>query len=133
MKRSVLALVIGAAVFGSVYGLAAPSGASSPMLGTGISAVSACQKESIGVSFALSYVDGTSSPGYLATKVTLNDLNTTGGGCGGGSFTVALMGKGDTPIAEQAGIVPSSGTTASVVFPGVSVMDVVGVRVTISG
>ncbi|MFN2640598.1 MAG: hypothetical protein ABR548_01695 [Actinomycetota bacterium] len=124
LRRWVIALVVGGTTFGGVYGFAAPAGTRFATLGRGRSPISACQQESIGVSFA---------PTGSAMTVTLTNVNTKPGGFGGLSFMVALLDKENAPIEKQSGMVPRTGTTASVAFSSVNAADVTGVQVTIAG
>lgn len=73
MKRIVMAVAIGAVVFGGIFGLAANLGVSSDTLGAGTSAVAACQTAPVSVSYTPTY-DATGTAGYRATTVTVDDL-----------------------------------------------------------
>ena len=129
MKRMVMAVAIGAVVFGGIFGLAANLGVSSDTLGSGTSAVAACQSTAVRVSYTPTY-DATATAGYRATSVTLGDL---AAGCLSKSFKVTLTGAGDASLGEQTGTTPSSGTSHTVSFSGVAASAVTGVHVTIYG
>ena len=134
MKRAIVALLVGAAVFGGVYGLAATLGVSSQSLGAGSSVVAACQAGTVSVSYTPSYSQSATA-GYRATTVTLGNLDTSSSGCGGKDARVTLTGPSgsNASLAEQTGTVPSTSSTLSLTFSGVSSSDVTGVHVVISG
>ena len=134
MKRVLLASLIGAIVFSSIYALAASLSVSSSSLGAGNSVVSACQAGTVNVTYAPSYGSGAPA-GYRATTVTLNGLDTTAGGCGGRTAKVTLTGPAasNASLGETTGTVPSSGTTMDLTFSGVNASDVTGVHVVIAG
>ena len=58
MKRMAITLIIGVAVFATVYGFAASLGVSSDTLGAGNSAVAACQAGVLSVSYSPTYNAG---------------------------------------------------------------------------
>ena len=132
MRRALLALAIGAAVFGGIYGLAASLSVSSATLGAGTSAVAACQAGSATVSYTTAYASG----GYKATTVTVGSLDETSGACGGKDIKVTLTGPGASTasLGEQTATLPTgAGTTQAFTFSGVNASDVTGVHVTITG
>jgi hypothetical protein len=134
MKRALLALAIGAAIFGGIYGLAASLNVSSSTLGAGSSAVAACQSGTVSVSYATTY--NASAPGYQATTVTAGNIDETAGACGGKAIKVTLTGPGvsNASLGEQTATLPTgSGTTQAFTFTGVNASDVTGVHVTITG
>jgi len=133
MKRGITALVVGATLFASVYAVAAGLSLSGGTLGAGSMAVSACQAGTVSVAYTPSY--NSSVPGYQATTVTLGNLDTSSGGCGGKAARVTLTGPGasNASLGEQTATVPSSGTTMDFTFSGVKASDVTGVHVVISG
>jgi hypothetical protein len=134
MKRVSIALAVGIAVFATIYGLAASLGVSSESLGAGSATVAACQSGTLTVSYAPTYNPG-APVGYRATTVTIGNLDTGAAACGGKAIRVTLTGPGGgaASLGEQTGTVPSSGTTMSFSFAGVSASDVTGVHVVISG
>lgn len=130
-RRGVVAIGIAAVVFSGVYGLAASLGVSSGTLGAGTSTVAACQAGTVSVTYTSTYASST--PGYQATTVTLGNLDTTSGACGGKAVKVTLSGAGDASLGEYTGTVPGSGTTLSMTVAGVSAESVTGVAVAIAG
>jgi hypothetical protein len=132
MKRAILAVTLAAIVGAGVYGLAASLNVTSGTLGAGTATVAACQAGTINVTYTSAY--SASAPGYQATQVTLNGLDTSAGACGGKAFKVTLTDSADAVLGTEAtGTIPSSGTTASSTFTGVAASAVEGVHVTIAG
>jgi hypothetical protein len=113
MKRMLIALGIAGVMFGGVYGLAASLNVSSATLGAGTAAVAACQSGTVNVTYTPTY-SATATAGYRATDVT-------------------LTGTSDASLGEQTGTTPSTGTTHTMTFSGVSAAAVTGVHVTIYG
>jgi len=135
MKRALIALLVGASLFGAIYALAAGLNVTSSTLGAGSAAVAACQSGTVNVTYAATY--SSSSPvGYRATTVTLNGLDETAPACGGKDVKVTLTGPGasNASLGEATGTIPTgSGTTYSLTFSGVSASDVTGVHAVIAG
>jgi hypothetical protein len=133
MKRTMIGLLIGGAIFAGVYGFADSLNITSNTLGAGSSVVAACQTATINVSYTASY--SSSAPGYVATTVTLNNLDETAGHCGGATAKVTLTGPGgsNASLGEQSATLSTgSGTTQNLTFTGVKASDVTGVHVLIS-
>jgi hypothetical protein len=135
MKRAMIALGIGAAVFATVYGFADSLNVTSASLGAGSSAVAACQTGAVNMIYTPTYQSGL--PGYEATTVTVNGLDLTSGHCGGKAIRVTLTGPGasNASLGEQTATLPTSGvtTTQAFTFSGVKAADVTGVHVVVSG
>lgn len=136
MKRAALAVVVGVAVFGSVYGLAASLGVTSRTLGSGSSVVAGCQATQLTVAYAPVY-DAT-LPGYKVGVVTVTGLDTTSAtNCATKSFKVTLTGTANASLGEISGTTPGSGTSFTADFtsnnPIVSAANVTGVHVLITG
>jgi len=134
MKRALVAVLTGAVVFAGVYGLAASLGVTSDSLGAGSSAVAACQAGSVSVGYTAAY-NSAAPAGYRATTVSVGNLDTTAGGCGGKAIRVTLTGPGasNASLGEQTGTVPGSGTSMNFTFSGVNASDVTGVHVVVAG
>lgn len=131
MKRTLIALLIGAVVFFGVYALAASLGLTADTLGAGSTAVAACQSGTINVSYTATY--SATAPGYQATTVTLNNLDETSGHCGGATAKVTLSGASNASLGEQTATLPTgAGTTQAFTFTGVKASDVTGVHVLIA-
>ena len=134
MRRWLIALLVAGCMFAAVYGLAASLGVSSNTLGAGNAIVVACQSGTVNVSYGPSY-SAVATAGYRATTVTLENLDTSAGACGGKSYRITLTGPGasSASLGEQTGTIPTSGTTATATFSGVNASDVTGVHVAITG
>jgi hypothetical protein len=131
LKRALVGAGVATAVFGGVYGLAASLSVNSDSLGAGSSAVAACQAGTVSVGYTSTY--SAAVPGYQATNVTLGNLDTTAGGCGGKAVKVTLTGAANGSLGEYTGTVPSSGSTMSLAASGISASSVTGVHVVIAG
>ena len=134
MKRVILALMVGAIIFGAIFALAASLGVSSNTLGAGSSAVSACQTGTLTVAYTPTY-SAAAPVGYQATTVTVGNIDTAAGACGGKAIKVTLTGPGasNASLGEQTGTVPTTGTSMGLTFTGVAASDVTGVHVAITG
>jgi hypothetical protein len=134
MKRVLITLAIGGGVFAAVYGFAASIGVGSETLGAGTSSVAACQAAALAVSYTPTYNAGV-PVGYRATTVTIGNLDTSVGACGNKAIRVTLTGPGasNASLAEQTGTTPTSGSTQTFNFSGISASDVTGVHVVITG
>ncbi len=134
MKRLALAVLIGGAVFGGIYGLAASLGLSSKNLGAGNSSVAACQSGTLTAGYATAY-DST-LPGYKVGVVTMDGLDTTSAtNCSSKSFKVTLTGGSNASLGEITGTTPASGTTFTADFTSsnVAATNVTGIHVVIAG
>lgn len=133
MKRAVVALGVGTAIFAGVYGLAASLNVSSGSLGAGNASVAACQTTTLTPSYATSYSSAT--PGYNVGVVTVNGLDTTAGHCASKAFKITLVNSSNTSLGEVSGTTPASGTsfTADFTSANVSAAGVTGVHVMITG
>src|SRR5438876_819035 len=134
MKRAIMAIAIGAVVFGTVYGFAASLSVTSASLGAGSTAVAACQSGALNMTYTPSYQSGL--PGYAATTVTVNGLDLTAPHCGGATIKVTLTGPGasNASLGEQTATLPTSSvtTTQAFTFSVVRASDVTGAHVLIS-
>jgi hypothetical protein len=136
VKRLAVAMLVGTAVFGSVYGLAASLGVTSRSLGAGSSVVAGCQATQLTVAYAAVY-DAT-LPGYKVGVVTVTGLDTTSAtNCASKAFKVSLTGASNVSLGEISGTTPASGTSFTADFtsttPLVSAASVTGVHVLITG
>lgn len=143
MKRLLLALFVGGAVFGTVYGLAASLGVTTKTLGSGSSVVAGCQVTSLTASYATTY--DSAIPGYKVGVVTVSGLDTTSStNCASKAFKVTLTGPGasNVSLGEITGTTPANGTLFTADFttpapPGltaaVAAANVTGVHVLITG
>jgi hypothetical protein len=128
MKRLLIALGIGAMLFGGIYGLAASLNVTSTTLGAGTATVAACQTTgSISTAYAPAY--SSTIPGYDAVSVTLSGIHAN---CDTKSYKVRLTDAANAPLGSEAtGTI--TGTTASLTFTGVSAASVEKIFVTIYG
>lgn|SRR5437867_470289 len=135
IKRTLLVIGIATAVFASVYGLAAALSVNSDTLGAGSTTVAACQSGTVSVSYTSAY-SAANPAGYRATDVTLGNLDTTAGGCGGKAVRVTLTGPAasDASLGEASGTITVGGPASmSFTVSGVNASDVTGVHVLIAG
>jgi len=134
MKRTIVAVLAGAAAFATVFGFAASLGVTSDTLGAGNSAVAACQAGTLNVSYGPAY-NAAAPAGYRATTVTVGNIDTAASACGSKAIRVTLTGPGasNASLGEQTGTTPSTGSSMSFTFSSVSASDVTGVHVTIAG
>lgn len=136
MKRMVLSLVVGVAVFATVYGFAASLGVSSKSLGAGVSAVAACQAGTLTAGYATTY-DST-IPGYKVGVLTVTGLDTVSGtNCASKAFKITLTGPGasNASLGEVTGTTPASGASFTADFSGsnVAATGVTGIHIVITG
>jgi len=130
MRRAIVALLVGAAVFGGIYGLAASLNVSAKSLGAGNTSVAACQAGTLTASYATAY--SSTIPGYGVGVVTVNGLAST---CYSMSFRVTLVNASNVSLGEISGTTPSSGTsfTGDFTSQNVPAANVTGVHVVITG
>jgi hypothetical protein len=120
-RKLILALVVGAASFASVYAFAASLNVSSQSLGAGNSVVASCAPSTgasavtLTASYSTTY--DSSFGGYKVSKVTLNATLTSSGaataipvGCAGKLVTVDLAAAGPayTSLGEATATIPAS-------------------------
>jgi hypothetical protein len=132
-SRVVLALVVGATVFGSVYAVAASLGVTSSTLGAGGSNVVSCDTDGVTVNYAVAY-DST-VPGYKVSSATVSGLNAAN--CSGKTIKVTLTGASNASLAERTDVLTSATTDTLDFSTGtgspVSAAAVTGVQASISG
>jgi hypothetical protein len=128
MKRTIVAVAVGATAFGSIYGLAASLGVSSDTLGSGSAAVAACQATTDVVNVA--YTPSYTTASYKTTTVTLTGLLSS---CYNKTAFVTVTGTNSLASAPVS-VSGSSGATGTASFTVAAVAaDVTGVSVAISG
>jgi len=130
MKRAIVALLIGAAVFGGIYGLAASLNVSTKTLGAGNASVASCQATTLTASYATSY--SSTIPGYQVGVVTVTGLATT---CWSMPFKVTLVNASNVSLGEVSNTTPASGAsfTADFTSANVPAATVTGIHVVITG
>lgn len=121
MKRAVLGLTVGTAVFGSIYGLAASLTVTSQTLGSGNTLVAACQTGTLTASYTTTY--NPLIPGYEIAVVTVSGLEA---GCQSKTFKVDLV-NGTTSLSA---LTSSTGSGTAFTADFGSVADVPAASVT---
>ncbi len=129
MKRILIALLVAGAVFGAVFGLAASLTVNTDTLGAGSATVAACQATPLTVTYATSYVAGSS---YRVGVVTVTGM---AAGCFTKPYKISLTGTANAQLAEMTGTTPGSGTsfTADFSAANINAASVLGVHLVISG
>lgn len=129
MKRILIALLVAGAVFGAVFGLAASLTVNTDTLGAGSSTVAACQATPLTVTYATSYVAGSS---YRVGVVTVTGM---AAGCFTKPYRITLAGTANASLGEVTGTTPGSGTsfTADFSAANINAANVLGVHLVISG
>jgi len=128
MKRILAAILAGLFTFAGVYGLAASLNLTTDSLGSGTATVAACQAGALDATYTTTY--SATAPGYTVGTVTVTGLAST---CYGMAYKITLSGSGNASLGEATGTTPSSGTSFSATFSGVSAVSVTGISVVISG
>jgi hypothetical protein len=134
MRKTIVALLVGATVSAGVYAAAASLGVNSNTLGAGNTAVAACQATALTAAYATAYA--AALPGYKVGVATVSGLDTVSAtNCASKAFRITLTGASDASLAEITGTTPASGTsfTADFSASNVEAADVTGVHVVISG
>ena len=105
MKRAIIALLAGVAVFASVFGLAASLGLTSDELGAGDADVEACANP-VNVSYTAEFV---AASGYELATVEVGA--TTGAACVDQDVQITFLDESDDSVlAEHVGTVPADGS-----------------------
>jgi len=136
MKKYLLPIGIGVAVFGAVTAFAASLTVNSSSLGAGNATVGSCNS-----SAAVSYdtVGTTATKTYKVTTATVTTpavvAPATSAVCGGMSFKVTLLGASNVVLGELPGTLDNLTGVGSVDFSSSNVpaVDVTGVAVVITG
>jgi hypothetical protein len=127
VKRIVIALVLGVAVFGAVYAFAASLTVNSKTLGAGSGTVSSCNA-SASVSYNTAY--SATIPGYKVGTAPVSSA----AACANMAYKVSLTGTGGTSLGEVSGTLDGTGAAApDFSAANVSAASVTGVSVVISG
>jgi hypothetical protein len=92
-NKKLVALVVAATVFSSVYAFAATLGVSANSLGAGNASVTSCTA-SVTSSYAVAYDSTISGGGYRISGVTVTGIS----GCSGKSITADLVGSGNASL-----------------------------------
>jgi hypothetical protein len=127
MKKLMIAVVLGVAVFGAVYAFAASLTVNSKSLAAGSGTVAACNATA-----TVNYNTGYQStlPGYRVTTAPVASAAT----CANMAYRVTLTGASGTSLGEQSGTLDATGAaTPDFSSLNVSAANVTGVSVVISG
>ena len=127
MKKFLVSVVAGVAVFGSVTAFAATLNVTSGGLGAGNASVSACNTAA-----NVSYTGGfnTTTHAYDVATVTV----TSAAGCSGKTYQVTFMDNSNAVLGtEVTGTLDSSGADTKTVAAGVSAVSLKNVAVVITG
>ncbi len=138
MKKLLLALGVGIAVFAAVFASAASLGLTTDDLGADDHVVDTCDS-AVGVTYQTAYSATAGTAGaYVVTSITLTGLNETT--CAGQAISATLSGASNAVLVTVTGTVGTSGTTTdpatTEILPVSSVVlaeDVTGVHAVISG
>jgi hypothetical protein len=127
VKRLLIAVVIGLAVFGAVMAFAASLNLTSKSLAAGNSAVTACNASAT-ISYNTQY--SSTLPGYQVTTAPVTSAAT----CNGMSYTATLTGAGNASIGSVTGALSATGTASpDFTSQNVNAANVTGVSLVISG
>jgi hypothetical protein len=136
VKRLLIALALGVAVFGAVFASAATLGLTSDDLGSDDDVVLSCDN-GVTVTYQTAYAPTAPEAGaYVVTSVTLTGLDEAG--CAGQTITATLSGAGNASLEELTKTCCDNGTSTEEVLdataaPVVRAEDVTGVHVVITG
>lgn len=125
MKRVLLAITVGLTVFGMVLGLAAGMNVGADQLGSGTSAVGACDLDGVTVSFGLAAGNVTE-----VSEVTVAGIDAA---CEGQSMSVQLTGDTGDLLTETVTVQAGGGSQVVPLTSTVAAASITGVNVTITG
>lgn len=108
MKKLIIALMVGAMVFGTVFAVAASLGVTTNGLGAGNADVTSCDTNGVTTGYETSFVSG----GYKVTEVNVTGVNDAA--CNGHTLGITLVNSGGTSI----------GTGTATITTGTSSYDV---------
>ena len=127
MKRLLIAGVVGAVVFGSVYAFAATLTVNSKTLGAGSGTVAACNA-SASVNYNTVY--SATLPGYKVTTAPV----TSAVACATMAYRLTLTGTGNASLGEVTGVLDATGAASpDFTASNVAASGVIGVQLVISG
>lgn len=127
MKRILIAGVVGAVVFGSVYAFAATLTVNSKTLGAGNGIVAACNA-SANVSYNTAY--SATLPGYKVTTAPV----TSAAACATMAYRMTLTGTANASLGEITGTLDATGAASpDFTAANVAASNVLGVQLVISG
>ena len=130
MKKYLLPLGAGVAVFGSVTAFAATLSVNGTSLGAGNATVASCNSTA-SVSYGTTPTTNTKTYDVSTATVTTSG---TGAGCADMAFRVTLLGAGGASLGEKTGTLDSSGAGAvDFTSSTIAASDVTGVAVVVTG
>ena len=132
-NKKILALVVAATVFSSVYAFAATLGVSANSLGAGNASVTSCTA-SVSASYGVAYDSTITGGGYRISGVTVTGIS----GCSGKSITADLVGAANASLVQLPAHTITSGeatanTYAWTVGGSVNAASVTGVSAVVAG
>ena len=136
MKKLLLALGIGIAVFAAVFASAASLGLTTDDLGADDQVVASCDTNGVNVTYQTTYSATADTAGaYVVTSITLTGLDETN--CANQAISATLSGDpSNAVLVTVTGTVGTSGIGTTEILPVSTVVlaeDVTGVHVVISG
>ena len=126
MKRIMIAVVVGAIAFGSMFAFAATLNVSSTSLGSGGATVASCNATAA-VTYNTAYQ--ASLPGYKVTTAPV----TSAVGCGTMAYKVTLTGAANVSLAEVTGNLVGGSASPDFTSSNIAASAVTGVQVVITG
>src|SRR5215211_2663182 len=96
-NRILLAFIVFATVFSTVFAVAASLNVTASSLGAGTGTVASCDTDGVATSFDTTY--SAAAVGYKVTTVHITGIATPG--CDGRTIKVTLIGAADASLAEQ--------------------------------
>jgi hypothetical protein len=128
MKRALIALLAGAAAFGSVFAFAAALGVTSNNLGAGQSPVAACTSDNVHASYDVEWEDTY----FQVTDVHLA-VTAENGDCNGQAVQIAVLAEDDgETLATASGTITGDAASFDVSTDGVDAHEVGTVHVVIT-
>lgn len=127
MKRIMIAVVIGAIAFGSMWAFAATLTVNTKTLGAGNGTVASCNATAT-IAYNTAYVQA--APGYRVTTAPI----TSAAACGTMTYKATLTGAANVSLGEATGTLDGTGAaTADFTAANVNASAVTGVSVVITG
>ncbi len=129
MKRILIAIVVGLAVFGGTFAFAASlGGVTTGTVGDSATVIASCDTDGVTATFGAPSWDGTNLR-YGLTSLNVSNINAA---CNGLGIRVTLKDSGGASLGESTGTV-AAGAAALTFSPSVSAQSVTGIDVVIAG
>lgn len=126
MKRMLIAVVVGAIAFGSMWAFAATLTVNTKSLGAGNATVASCNATA-SITYNTAYQ--ASLPGYKVTTAPI----TAAVACNTFAYKVTLSGAGNVSLAEISGVIAAGGATPDFTGLNIAASAVTGVSLVITG